>query len=184
MNRAGKEGGLCMSSQTENRELILSWYDEYSDLIVKYIASMIKDGYQAEDIMQETFLKAFQYIEKNQIQYPKTFLFRIAHNVTIDYLRKQKPIDFVKELFAKDEGASVEDIMEVREESRELFLAIRKLKPAYKQVIMLRKIEEFSIADTASILNWSESKVKSTLFRALHALEKQLVKGGFMHGTS
>lgn len=161
----------------------MQWYDEYSDLLVKYIAKMIKDGYQAEDIMQETFLKAYQYVQENKIDYPKTFLFRIAHNLTVDHIRKQRPIDIVKDLFQKDSRPSTEAILEIREESKELYQAIQALKPSYRQIIILRKIEEFSISETATILNWSESKVKSTLFRATDALEKQLLKGGYTHET-
>ncbi|MDY0409595.1 sigma factor-like helix-turn-helix DNA-binding protein [Paracerasibacillus soli] len=46
---------------------------------------------------------------------------------------------------------------------------------------MLRKIKELSIKETAEILNWSESKVKVTLFRGLHALKRQMIKEGYEH---
>ncbi|WP_283778968.1 sigma factor-like helix-turn-helix DNA-binding protein, partial [Peribacillus frigoritolerans] len=48
-----------------------------------------------------------------------------------------------------------------------------------RKVFVLRKIKGFSIEDTAKILSWSESKVKSTLFRAIPALKKQLIKEGY-----
>lgn len=172
-----------MSQNKYKQELILDWYEAYSAMLVKYITGIVKDGYQAEDIMQETFLKTYRYVENKKIEYPKTFLFRIAHNLAIDHIRKIKPIEFVKELFVKDSADSVSEIMEVKEESKLLYQAIQALKPNYRQVIILRKIEEFSIQDTATILNWSESKVKSTLYRAVRALEKDLTKGGYLHET-
>lgn len=162
----------------------MEWYDEYSVLLIKYLAKMLNDSYQAEDLMQETFVKAYQYVLNNEIEYPKTFLFRIAHNLAVDHIRKQSPIQIVKDFFMKDSHPSTESILEVREESRELYEAIKALKPNYREVIILRKIEEFSIKETAAILNWSESKVKSTLFRATEALEKQLRKGGYVNETS
>lgn len=168
------------------RERINQWYDEYSDPLFKYILKMIKDVQQAEDLTQDTFVKAYKYILANkEVSYPKTFLYRTAHNVTIDHIRKQAPIQIMKDIFTnkKDPRPSVESVIEIRESSRELYEALTTLKPGYRQVIMLRKIEEFSIRETADILNWPESKVKTTLFRALRALENQLSKGGMTNET-
>lgn len=173
-----------MAYQADIRALIMEWYDTYSHVLVKYLAKMLNDPYQAEDLMQETFIKAYQYALRDEIQYPKTFLFRIAHHLAIDHVRKQRPLQMIKELVVKDSRPSIETIIEIKEESKELYEAILSLKPAYRQVIILRKIEEFSIKETAMILDWSESKVKSTLFRATRALEKKLIKGGYIHETT
>lgn len=169
------------------RELIAEWYDEYSVSLFKYIIKMSRDAYQAEDLTQETFIRAHEYIAKGrEINYPKTFLYRIAHNLTIDYIRKQAPIQMIKDFFLnrKDKRPSTEAVFQVREDVKELYEALQKLKPSYRQVIILRKIEEFSIKETAEILNWSESKVKSTLFRALPVLEAKLIKGGYINELS
>ncbi|MBO1914946.1 RNA polymerase sigma factor, partial [Microvirga sp. 3-52] len=92
---------------------------------------------------------------------PKTWLFSIAHNNTIDYIRKQKPIKIFQEIFQtlKDSAPLTEDILEVRESSIELYKALSRLKSSYREVIILRKIKEFSIRETSEILNWSEGKV-------------------------
>ncbi|MFJ5771138.1 RNA polymerase sigma factor [Psychrobacillus sp. NPDC093180] len=52
------------------------------------------------------------------------------------------------------------------EEVRGLYIALGKLKPSYREVIIWRKIEELSIKETAEILSWNEEKVKNTLRRA------------------
>lgn len=173
-----------MPHQMDKRLLIMEWYDAYSHLLVKYLAKMLNDPYQAEDLMQDTFVKAYQYVLHEEIKYPKTFLFRIAHHLAIDHLRKQSPIQMIKDFIVKDNRPSIETILEIKEESKDLYDAILSLKPSYREVIILRKIEEFSIKETAMILNWSESKVKSTLFRATRALEKKLVKGGYINETT
>ncbi|RBP03872.1 RNA polymerase sigma factor (sigma-70 family) [Rossellomorea aquimaris] len=74
-----------------------------------------------------------------------------------------------------------EQIVEMNEESEELYKAIQQLKPTYKHVIILRKLKEFSTTETAHVLNWSESKVKMTLRRALVELEKVLTRGGVIN---
>lgn len=164
-----------------NHTLVIEWYDEYSKAIFKYILKLIKDAEEAEDLTQETFIKAYTYLsEHKRIDYPKTFLYRIAYHLTIDHTRKHKPIRVAKDFFSyqKDPGPSVEHIVEVRESSYILYEALDVLKPAYKKVIILREIEAFSVRETSEVLGWSESKVKSTLFRAKKVLKKHLIKEG------
>jgi RNA polymerase sigma-70 factor (ECF subfamily) len=153
---------------------IEEWYSQYHQTIFKYIILMVKDSHQAEDLTQETFVRAYQYYHTyKRDSSPKTWLFKIAHNTTIDYLRKMKPIRLFNQVFLnKVQAVSAEDIVVLKEHSHQLFSALSDLKDSYKQVIILRKIKGFSIIETAHILNWSESKVKSTLLRAIQALAK------------
>ncbi|MEH6941424.1 RNA polymerase sigma factor [Bacillus sp. JJ722] len=111
------------------------------------------------------------------------WLFSIAHNLTIDYLRKNKYRRFFKEVFPlqKDDKPLPEEIIQIKEASYELYKALGEIKGTYRKVIVLRKIKGFSIEDTAKILDWSESKVKSTLYRAIPVLKKQLKKEGYLY---
>ncbi|WP_057763093.1 RNA polymerase sigma factor [Cytobacillus praedii] len=164
------------------KEEIAKWYDEHSKSILSFILLMVNDYQQAEDLTQDTFVKAYLYYDsfKNHSS-EKTWLFSIAHNVTVDFLRKQKPSLFFKEIFQfqKDIHPLPEEIIQIKEESYELYKALGELKDTYRKVIILRKIKGFSIEDTAKILSWSESKVKSMLFRAIPVLKKQLIKEGY-----
>ncbi|TWT13191.1 RNA polymerase sigma factor [Planomicrobium sp. CPCC 101079] len=168
----------------ERKSEITEWYEQHSDSIFRYILLMVRDHQQAEDLTQETFIKAFQYYDSFERKANgKTWLFRIAHNLTIDFIRKQKPLELLKELvfLGKNTSTLPEGMVEIRENSTELYHALGQLKGAYREVIILRKIREFSIQETGEILNWSQSKVKNTLSRALSALEKQLNKEGIIH---
>lgn len=168
----------------ERKIEITEWYQQHGDSVFRYILLMVRDHQQAEDLTQETFIKAFRsYDSFERKANPKTWLFRIAHNVTIDFIRKQKPLELLKELvlLGKSANAAPEGIVEIKENSTELYDALGQLKAPYREVIVLRKIREFSIQETGEILNWSESKVKNTLSRALSALEKQLNKEGIIH---
>ncbi|AQX55737.1 RNA polymerase sigma factor [Priestia flexa] len=167
-----------------HKEQISLWYDQYGEAVFKFIFMMIKDYQQAEDLTQETFVKAYVHIDAFQEKAtPKTWLFTIAHNLTVDFVRKKKPSFLLKELFKKDTTPLPDEMMQMKEEQFHLYHAIQQLKDSHRKVIMLRKIKEFSIQETADILNWSESKVKSTLFRALHALERQLLKGDYQYDS-
>lgn len=166
------------------KEEIADWYDQHSKSILSFILLMVKDYQQAEDLTHDTFVKAYVYYDSfNNHSSEKTWLFSIAHNLTVDFLRKRKPSAFFKELFLsqKDNHLLPEEMMKVKENSYELYQALGQIKDTYRKVIVLRKIKGFSIVDTAKILGWSESKVKSTLFRAIPVLKKQLIKEGFLN---
>ncbi|TQS75873.1 RNA polymerase sigma factor [Ornithinibacillus gellani] len=145
---------------------------------------MIRDYQQAEDLTHDTFIKAYKsYSSYKGKSKPKTWLYRIAHNITIDFIRKQKTLIVFKNFFhTKAENDPLpEDIVAIRENSRELYKALGRLKSTYREVIILRKIKNFSIKETSTILKWSDNKVKTTLYRAIPALEKELVKEGFTY---
>ncbi|WP_315941877.1 MULTISPECIES: RNA polymerase sigma factor [Priestia] len=87
--------------------------------------------------------------------------------------------DFI--LSKTDPNRLPQEMIELKETSLELYQALEKLKDGHRKVILLRKVQGFSVKDTATILGWSESKVKSTQFRAIPALRKQLVKDGYIY---
>lgn len=164
----------------EQEELAL-WFDDYGESILTYILLMVRDYQQAEDLTQETFLKAFKHKQQfKQEASVKTWLFSIAHNVTKDYFRKKHPLQHYLGLTMaeKDYEPLPEQILTMNFQTEQLYRAIQQLKPSYKHVIILRKLKEFSTAETALVLNWSESKVKMTLKRALVELKDELIKGG------
>jgi RNA polymerase sigma-70 factor, ECF subfamily len=166
------------------KEEITDWYDQHSKSILTFILLIVKDYQQAEDLTHDTFVKAYLYYDSfNNHSSEKTWLFSIAHNLTVDFFRKCKPKLFLKESFLsqKDNKLLPEEIIKIKEDSYELYQALGEIKDTYRKVIVLRKIKGFSIEDTAKILNWSESKVKSTLYRAIPVLKKQLIKEGFFN---
>lgn len=170
-------------SNNKNREII-EWYEEFNESIFKFIFMMIQDYQQAEDLRHETFIRAFiNYDSYRHDGNAKTWLLSIAHNLTIDYIRKRRPIMLFKEVFSlkKDDRPLPDEVIQIKESSYELYKALGKIKESYRKVIILRKIKGLSIEETAKVLTWSESKVKSTLFRAIPALEKQLLKEGYFN---
>lgn len=168
----------------DRNKAIVDWYEEFNESIFKFIFMMVQDYQLAEDLRHETFIKAFvNYHSFREESSPKTWLYRIAHNVTIDSLRKRKPIILLKNAFQlqKDSSKLPHEHLELKEDLNELYHALSSLKESHRKVIILRKIKEFSIQETALILGWSESKVKSTLFRAIQTLEKDMLKEGYFN---
>jgi RNA polymerase sigma-70 factor, ECF subfamily len=138
-------------------------------------------------LTHDTFIKAYYHYESfKHHSSEKTWLFSIAHNLPVDYLRKRKPTTIFKDLFQfkKDDTPLPEEVFRIKEESYELYKALEQIKDTYRKVIVLRKLKGFPIEETAHILGWSESKVKSTLFRAIPVLKKQLNKEGYFNESA
>ncbi|MBU9723413.1 RNA polymerase sigma factor [Bacillus alkalicola] len=158
-------------------------YHEHSDDIYQYIFFMIRDHGQAKDLMQDTFLRAYDNFHRFDGDNPRGWLFRIARNITIDYIRRKKPITYFFDIGSinTQHEVSAEHVATLNESERELYEAIGNLKVSYRDVILLRRIEGFSTEETADILEWDESKVRVTLSRAMKALKKQLGKEDSNH---
>ncbi|WP_391122415.1 RNA polymerase sigma factor [Psychrobacillus sp. L3] len=164
------------------QEEVHKWFDEYGESILTYTLLMVRDYQQAEDLTQETFIKAYKnqhkFAQKSTV---KTWLFSIAFNVTKDYYRKKHPLHHYLglKMAEKDYKPIPEQIVEMNDQTEQLYRSLQQLKPTYRHVIILRMLKEFSTAESALVLNWSESKVKMTLKRGLAELKNELIKGGF-----
>lgn len=163
------------------KDQVNRWYQAYSNDIYQYIFFMIKDHDHAKDLMHDTFIRSFDKFYSFQGGNERGWLFKIARNLTIDFLRKKRPVLSSYDYATAASDPSPYNMVAFTETERELYNSLDKLKKSYKDVIVLRKLKEFSIKDTAEILGWSESKVKITLFRAMADLKKQLEKEGFSY---
>jgi RNA polymerase sigma-70 factor, ECF subfamily len=160
------------------KELLEEWFYQYSDELYNYLMYFTNLS-EVDDLVQETFIKAMRGMKSYKREAsPRTWLYRIARNVAIDYLRKSKRVK-AREVLTDEESKSVSDvtpdkIFQLEETKKELYKAILSLKETYRDVLILRAIKEFNIAETAAILNWSENKVRVSFHRALKALEKEV----------
>jgi RNA polymerase sigma-70 factor, ECF subfamily len=170
--------------------------DAFSELVTHYerrIFRMAKQITQndddAEDVLQETFLKAYTHLDNFQGNSKfYTWLVRIAVNEALMKLRKRRsdrtvPLDepintgedeVTREIAVWDENP--EESYSREELSSILSEAIQSLKEAYRTVFILRDIEELSIEETAEALNLSISAVKSRLLRARLQLREKLTR--------
>ena len=151
-------------------------YELYSDDIYKFIYFITFNKQVAEDLMQETFIKAFEasstFRSEAQIS---TWLHSIAKNHTYDYLKKKSnryflPFGTMPE--PETVQLSAEDMAHLEEDRKQLYIALTKLKYDFRTAIVLRKLQQKSIKETAMILNWSESKVKNCTERGMEQLKK------------
>jgi RNA polymerase sigma-70 factor (ECF subfamily) len=133
---------------------------------------------EAEDMKQEVFIRVLKNLSNfNGHSTIKTWIFSIAKHVAIDHYRKKRFSSIFKEgyfknMVSKEKGPT--ELVELSEMQKSVHEGISKLKPNYRAVVLLRGINEFSIKETAEILNCSESKVKVDYHRALIDLKRKL----------
>ena len=149
------------------------------DEIYRYIFYHIGEVEDAEDLTEKVFLSAWKALPVYTDQgCPFTsWIYRIAHNTTVDYLRSRErnraiPIDDELEEVIRCDSSSLQDLN--LEEAGALAKAIAKLPDDQRQVIVLRFIEGFSHAEIANILDKSEGASRMLQNRALIALSRLL----------
>jgi RNA polymerase sigma-70 factor, ECF subfamily len=144
----------------------------YRHDVFKYARFMLGNVMEAEDATQEIFTRVYQsWTSFAQLSQARTWMWSIARNHIYDLLRKKK-----RESSLLDRRTTAEISQFPTQDSSlfELEDAIQRLRPGYRQVIILRYIQDKSISETATLLGWTESKVKVTAFRALRELREIL----------
>ncbi|MUV36684.1 ECF RNA polymerase sigma-E factor [Lentibacillus sp. JNUCC-1] len=165
------------------QQTLSEWFELYSDDVYHFLV-YYAGSRDVEDLVQEVFIKAGRGMSnfKNESS-PKTWLFTIARRVAIDESRKKKRRG-LDEAVEYDDGRAAaerrtpEEQLLSDETKQALYEAINRLKTSYRDVVMMRAINECSIAESAAILGWKESKVKTTYHRAIKALQKQMSEKG------
>lgn len=157
-------------------------YQKYHHDVFQFLFYMVRNREQAEDLVQEVYIRVFKsYHRFEGKSSEKTWLFSIARNVAIDFFRKQK--GWKEKIFdkfdwstnqVKDDYPIPEEIAEKREEIQWVYKCLEYCTVDQRSVVILRFIHDLSIAETANILGWTESKVKTTQHRSLKVLRKHM----------
>ena len=147
-------------------------FEIHYDAVYKYIRYLTNDADLAHDLLQETF---YRYYQKNYTEHERTYLLKIARNLVYDHYRRKKIIGFFQlKSEPVAEQALPEEVIEQNAEIEQLYTALQQIKWNYREVVVLRYIEEYSVKETAAILRCSEVKVKNNTARGLKALRELL----------
>jgi RNA polymerase sigma-70 factor (ECF subfamily) len=165
--------------------------EQYSDSIYRVALRMLNDEAEAEDVLQETFIKAMRSLPNFEGRSTiATWLYRIAVNEALMTIRKRKPVVAVIEDEYNDEedGGGMPNLQildwcclpeqefETNETRATLNRAIRNLPESLRTVFVLRDVEGLSIRETAEALELTETNVKTRLLRARLKLREELTQ--------
>lgn len=149
-------------------------YFRYRPRVYRFALKLLRDADLAEDIVQETFLKARNAIKNlNQSSSLLSWLLTITRNEVYGHLRKSRSNGEVSDEDVWESETPIDEV--VGKETVEIVQSmIAQLKPDYREVILLREYEQMPYAEIARVIGDTESAVKARLFKARKALVKKL----------
>lgn len=187
MSRSLKEQYLFLKLRaTRDPEVYGKLYDIYVDEIYRFIFFKVSSKEEAEDLTGEVFLKTWQYINEKDakpVDNLRAFLYQTARNTVIDYYRtkgsREESIDEMDdgEPLRADLADPKQDLAEKIELSSDFETAkkaLQKLKGEYREVIMLRFVQEMSIKEVAEVLGKPEGSIRVLLHRAVSSLKGKM----------
>ncbi len=158
---------------------------DYKDGLILYLNGFVSNIHTAEELMEDTFVKIAikkpRFAGKSSF---KTWLYAIARNVSIDYMRKNSrvqevSIDKYRELLRDEEDLEKSYFKE--EQKILLHKSLRKLNPDYRQVLYLVYFEGFTNEEVAAVMKKNKRQIENLIYRAKQSLKVQLDKEGFVY---
>lgn len=156
-------------------------YDEYFDRVNRYLRCRVYNSWDADDLTTTVFLKALEKFDQYSRTSPfASWIFRIAHNAFIDFLRKNRetPVEHEELLEGKiDDTWQPEQQALTNEEIRLLKERLDQLTTDQRDVLTLRYFGDLKIQQVAEVLGRTESSIKMISHRGLQQLQKLYKEG-------
>ena len=172
------EESLVRRAREHDQVALTQLYEENFDRIYRYVVLKIGERTEAEDITQQVFINALKSISSYKWKGApfSAWLYRIAHNLVVDYLRRKTkkatvPLDESLTKGGDDPVRQLENKLEIEQ----LAALTGKLTRAQQEVISLRFVGEMPIAQVAGIMGKSEGAIKALQHSAIVALRRVLV---------
>lgn len=159
------------------KDLLSELYRQKASFIYKYLVKIGASPEDAEDIVQNTFFKAVEHmvhLEKINIS---SWLFKVAINNYYDLCRKQKRNPSIvledKHLINEVSKETPEIGMIMKEDNKEINKVLSGMKDSYKNLLLLKYEMDLSYAQIATLLDTTESQIKTYLYRARNDFKKR-----------
>ncbi len=182
--RETSEEELLAAAMQYNEAALGELYDRYEAKIYSYVYRRTGEQALAEDLTAQVFLKMLESIRDRKAWHSSFsgWLYRIAHNLVIDHYRRRGRHSAIDIEEAPPMAGDVEDPVvtaEMNLDAERLRAAIRRLTDEQAEVVSLRFLEGYSIAEVAALTNRTEGAIKALQYRAVATLRGLLYE--YMH---
>ena len=183
---------IARGLRERDMELLADLVERSQRRLVRYLLYLTGRRDYAEDLAQETWIRVLQRgSQYNGRQRFDLWLFAIARNLAIDYLRKKRkavqtaslPDDRDEILLVSSSGPSPFEAAARSEDAIRLAGQLQILSPLYREALLLRFQEDLSLAEMAQVLGAPTTTVTSRIYRGLAALRSALEEGGDSDGV-
>jgi len=151
-------------------DIFIKIYKQYLPYVYRYLYGLTYNHQTAEDLTQESFIKALCIL-----QFPnekiKSWLLTVAHNLYVDYVKKNRRLDLRPDSFLNE--IKVQDFTEglmIKESTKSAFILIKQLPENQRQAVLLCLVNELSYEQAGEILGISVSAVTNLIYRARKTL--------------
>ena len=168
-----------------DEETLAALVNQYAGILYRVAFSVLRNSADAEDAVQEAFLRVLRHRDMlHEVRDRRVWLIRIVWNIVLDRKRRAKTrpeTDDVTELarVLPSDGLSAEEMAAAAQRHAHVLACVERLPAKEREVLMLSAFEELNSVEIASVLEISESSVRSRLFRA-----RNLMAGLLEHSRS
>ncbi len=164
------ERALVGCAQGGDGVAFASLFDRYHGPITSYLYRMVGDRDLADDLAQETFVKAYGALGRTSPDLNfRAWIYRIATNTALSHLRRRRLLQWVPFSPGVPEPSADFRLAERLGERELIDLALRRIRPAYASILLLRHHQGLTLKETANVLGVSPNTAKVRLFRARKA---------------
>lgn len=170
-----EERRLVQRAIAKDQGAFAELYDRHVVRVYRHIYYLVGDAREAEDLTAQTFLKAWEAIGRYKERGAPivAWLLRIAHNLTVSYLRSKRDHSELDDAYVDQKrGGNPEEVLEQSSDERSVREAVMQLRDEQRQVIMLRFVEEMGYQEVAQMIGKSVPAVRVIQHRALGNLRK------------
>ena len=179
---------LISRARGGDREAFGALVEQYRDNVYRLAYRMCGNAYDADEAAQEAFVAAWRALPnfRGDAKF-STWLYRLTTNAAIDVMRREKRHQTVGDgemIDLADDADSPQETVERTEQQEAVQEALATLSEEYREVLLLRYMEELDYAEIAEVLQLPSGTVKSRINRAKAALKTALLKSGNIFGGS
>ena len=161
--------GVAEQINPPGQQQFLAAYDDYAAPLWRHAYFRVGNREQAEDLVSETFTRAWDHYRGREVAEIKALLYRILNNLIIDHYRQSRPttpLEEVSELAIKEKSKA--DPWEVVRLER----LLERLPESYRQVLLWRYVDDLEIKQIAKLLCKNQANVYVIIHRALRSLRQ------------
>lgn len=184
-----KEKRLIKQVKKGDHQAFAELVDRYKNSVYAICLRMVGDRHEAEDLSQETFIRAYRHIAQfDHNRKFSTWVFRIATNLSIDFLRRKKPsvsldaeipgtdgLTLNSMLPDSDAGARPDERMIRTEMEQRVQREIAKLPEKYRSAVILKYVEDLSLKEIGDIMDLPIGTVKTRIHRGREMIRRNMV---------
>lgn len=160
-----------------DEETFIAAYDEYAEAIFRYCYFQVRDRERAKELMQETFTKAWEYLQSGkEIDTVRPFLYRVAHNISVNEVTRRKAYS-LEEMQEKAGYDPTDEDSSSPERDAEITLLMERmneLRPKEQEVLTLRYLNGLPVSEIAEATGEPPNTVSVRIRRALEELRKKM----------